>query len=74
MSETTFAEVLSEVSRYAESAPDLAALQRFIVEIIPNRLSYYNWTGFYMLDPDDSDTLVLGPFQGAYGTRPHSSQ
>ena len=25
----------------------------------------YNWTGFYMLDPGDPETLVLGPFVGA---------
>jgi L-methionine (R)-S-oxide reductase len=40
MSENTFAQILSEVSTFAESANDLAALQNFIVEIIPNRLPY----------------------------------
>jgi len=65
MSENVFAQILSKVSTSAESASDLAALQHFIVEIIPNRLHYYNWTGFYMLDPDDTETLVLGPFHGA---------
>ncbi len=65
MSENSFAQILSEVSTFAEAANDLAALQNFIVEIIPQRLPYYNWTGFYMLDPDDSETLVLGSFHGA---------
>jgi L-methionine (R)-S-oxide reductase len=65
MSEDAFAQILSEVSTFAEAASDLAALQNFIVEIIPNRLPYYNWTGFYMLDLDDPETLVLGPFRGA---------
>jgi GAF domain-containing protein len=65
MSENAFAQILSEVSTFARSANDLAALQNFIVEIIRNRLPYYNWTGFYMLDPDDAETLVLGPFRGA---------
>ncbi len=65
MSENTFAQILSEVGTFAESANDLTALQNFIVEIIPQRLPYYNWTGFYMLDPDDPETLVLGPFRGA---------
>jgi L-methionine (R)-S-oxide reductase len=65
MSENTFSQILSEVSRFAESANDLTSLQSFIVEIIAQRLPYYNWTGFYMLDPDDSETLALGPFQGA---------
>jgi len=40
-------------------------LQNFIVEVILQRLPYYSWTGFYMLDPDDPETLVLGPFRGA---------
>jgi L-methionine (R)-S-oxide reductase len=65
MRENTFAKILSEVSAFAETASDLAALQNFIVEIIPNRLSHYNWTGFYMLDPEDAEILVLGPFRGA---------
>ena len=65
MRENSFAEILSELSAFAETANDLAALQNFIVEIISNRLPYYNWTGFYMLDPGDAETLVLGPFRGA---------
>src|SRR3984885_5595187 len=65
MSEKVFAQILSEVSGFAETTNDLPALQNFIVEIIPQRLPYYNWTGFYMLDPNDSEMLVLGPFRGA---------
>lgn len=65
MSRNQFNQILSEVRTFAESANDLATLQNFIVEIITNRLPYYNWTGFYMLDPDDADALVLGPYRGA---------
>jgi L-methionine (R)-S-oxide reductase len=65
MFDNTFAQILSQVSKFAESANDLASLQNFIVEIIPQRLPNYNWTGFYMLDPGDPETLVLGPFHGA---------
>ena len=65
MPENTFAQILSDVSKFAESANDLALLQTFIVEIIAQHLHYYNWTGFYMLDPDDSETLILEAFRGA---------
>jgi L-methionine (R)-S-oxide reductase len=65
MSGPAFAQILHEVREFARSAPGLAALQDFIVELIPARLPHYNWTGFYMLDPDDPETLVLGPFHGA---------
>jgi L-methionine (R)-S-oxide reductase len=60
-----FAGILSEVSRFAESASDLESLQNLIIEIVGWHLPSYNWTGFYMLDPDDPEMLVLGPFRGA---------
>lgn len=65
MAESVFSQILSDVRAFASSANDLAALQKFIVEAIPVRLPYYNWTGFYMLDPGDPEMLVLGPFHGA---------
>ncbi len=65
MPEKPFTRILSEVAAFAATASDLAALQSFIVEIIPRYLPYYNWTGFYMLDAGAPETLVLGPFHGA---------
>jgi L-methionine (R)-S-oxide reductase len=35
-----------------------------IVAAISQRLPHYDWIGFYMLDPNDSETLLLGPFVG----------
>ena len=57
--------ILSEIGAFAQVAPDIVTLQNLIVSIIPERLTYYNWAGFYMLDPDDPEMLVLGPFHGA---------
>jgi L-methionine (R)-S-oxide reductase len=57
--------LLAHFREIAVNAPALSDLQENIVEAIPQRLAHYNWTGFYMLDPDDSETLVLGPFVGA---------
>lgn len=65
MAEKSFEEILDAVRAFAESADDLETLQKFVVEIIPERLPYYNWTGFYMLDPQDAEMLVLGPYNGA---------
>jgi GAF domain-containing protein len=56
--------ILSELRQLASGASSLESLQRGIVEAIARHLPYYNWTGFYMLDPDDSQTLLLGPFVG----------
>lgn len=62
---STFQGILKEIASYAATASSLESLQNFIVDIIPSRLSYYNWTGFYMLDSNDAEMLVLGPFRGA---------
>jgi GAF domain-containing protein len=71
MSPNALAQILSEIALFAETASDLTALQDFIVETIPKHLPYYNWTGFYMLDPSDAQTLVLGSFRGAQTEHVH---
>jgi L-methionine (R)-S-oxide reductase len=60
-----FHEIVAEIRRFAETARDFTSLQEFTAGIIAGRLSYYNWVGFYMLDPGDENMLVLGPFRGA---------
>jgi GAF domain-containing protein len=39
-------------------------LQAKIAEAIAKHVPHFNWTGFYMLDPNDPAMLVLGPFVG----------
>jgi L-methionine (R)-S-oxide reductase len=57
--------LLAAIQQQASTAPSLQSLQENIVQAIPERLPYCNWTGFYMLDPADPETLILGPFVGA---------
>ena len=56
--------LLNHFRHLASTAPSLEALQTGLVEATAAKLPYYSWAGFYMLDPDDADTLVLGPFVG----------
>lgn len=56
--------LLARISELASNAPSLEALEKGMVEAIAGQLPYCNWTGFYMLDPTDPETLVLGPFAG----------
>lgn len=65
MSIAAFDAILLEIRGFAETAGDLTSLQTFCVRAIAERLPYYSWVGFYMLDPDDDNVLVLGPFHGA---------
>jgi GAF domain-containing protein len=70
MSQEVFDRIVSEIEEFARGAAggadqSLAALEEFVVRRIAGELATYNWVGFYMLDPEDTQTLVLGPFVGA---------
>jgi L-methionine (R)-S-oxide reductase len=65
MAHRAFQEILSEMERSSATSDDVLTLQKFTVHLIATRLPYYNWVGFYMLDPNDANVLVLGPFHGA---------
>ena len=58
------AELLNAIRQSASVSPALRSLQEEVVTAISERLPYYNWVGFYMLDPGDPEMLVLGPFAG----------
>ncbi len=56
--------LLSEIRLATSSAPSLESLQTTVVEVLSRNLAHYSWTGFYMLDSSEPDTLVLGPCVG----------
>ena len=65
-----FDRIAGEIEAFAREAASpanpasLAALQQFVVERMAG-LEHYDWVGFYMLDAEDPETLVLGAFRGA---------
>ena len=59
------AAIVSELTALAASAPNVEVLMNSIVQLLHDKLTRYNWVGFYMLDPKDSNMLVLGPFRGS---------
>ncbi len=63
--DTVFQRIVRAVRDCAARAGDLTALEEYTVDLIAERLLYYNWVGFYMLDPDEPSVLALGPFRGA---------
>jgi GAF domain-containing protein len=56
--------LLARIREMAAAAPTLDELERDIVEAIAEQIRYYDWTGFYMLDPEEPETLLLGCFVG----------
>jgi L-methionine (R)-S-oxide reductase len=65
MQSSKFEAIQIQIRDFSRRAKDLEALQEFTVNLIAQELTHYNWVGFYMLDPDDLQVLVLGPFCGA---------
>src|SRR5258707_14064659 len=56
--------IMPQLDALAKSASSGEALMKSIVALLHEKLTRYNWVGFYMLEREDGDTLVLGPFKG----------
>ena len=58
-------EIIAELNGLAAKAVSAETLMGSIVALLHEKLTRYNWVGFYMLDlPGDPNMLVLGPFRG----------
>jgi L-methionine (R)-S-oxide reductase len=57
--------IVAELDRLASSAAGADALMNSIVSLLHEKLTRYNWVGFYMIDEKDPNMLVLGPFRGS---------
>ncbi len=62
---TTEFSVVKDLQSAARTAPTVHVLMATICHTLSHRLPGYNWVGFYMLDANDPNTLVLGPYVGA---------
>ncbi len=58
-------DIVRDMRSAARNAPTVHVLMATICHTLAHRLNGYSWVGFYMLDPNDANTLVLGPFVGA---------
>lgn len=58
-------ELIPALDELAKNASSADALMTGIVALLHERLTRYNWVGFYMMEKEvDQDILVLGPFKG----------
>jgi GAF domain-containing protein len=58
------AALLARIKERAMEAPTLVELQQSIAELLAHSFPHYNWTGFYMLDPNDPEVLLRGAYVG----------
>jgi hypothetical protein len=59
-------ELLQEFRSYAKNAASAQALMEHIAIHLHEKMTRYNWTGFYLVDPTDSNFLIVGPFAGSF--------
>ena len=59
-------ELLKEFQDFARSAPTVNALMERIAQRLHEKMTRYNWAGFYLVDPADSGYLIVGPFAGSF--------
>jgi GAF domain-containing protein len=62
-----YAEVAREVAAVLQGEPNLTARMATVASMLAATFEHYFWTGFYVVDPDRPDELVVGPYQGTLG-------
>ncbi|HZV89030.1 MAG TPA: GAF domain-containing protein [Candidatus Binatus sp.] len=59
-------ELLQELQSYAPAAPTAESLMERIAKLLHEKITRYNWTGFYLVDPADANYLIVGPYAGSF--------
>ena len=59
-------ELLKEFQDYAATGPSATAIMDMIAHKLHAKMTRYNWTGFYLIDPADSGYLIVGPYAGSF--------
>lgn len=59
-------ELLQEFHSYALSAPTAQAVMERMAARLHEKMTRYNWAGFYLVDPADAGYLIVGPFAGSF--------
>ena len=59
-------ELLKELQKYALTAPKVESLMERIANRLHEKMTRYNWAGFYVVDPADAGFLIVGPYAGSF--------
>ena len=59
-------ELLREFQDFAETAPTPKSVMEHIAQSLHEKMTRYNWVGFYLVDPADPGFLLVGPFVGSF--------
>jgi len=59
-------ELLLEFQGFVTTAPTAQSVMEHICKRLHEKMTRYNWVGFYLVDPADAGVLVIGPFVGSF--------
>jgi L-methionine (R)-S-oxide reductase len=59
-------ELLKEFHNYGLTAPTALSLMERIAKRLHEKMTRYNWAGFYLVDQTDPAFLNVGPFVGSF--------
>jgi GAF domain-containing protein len=59
-------ELLQEFQDFASTSPSAQPLMERIAKRLHEKMTRYNWAGFYLVDPSDPGYLLVGPFAGSF--------
>jgi GAF domain-containing protein len=62
-----YALVAVEIAAVLDGEPNLTARMATVAAMLAATFDHYFWTGFYVVDGERPDELVVGPYQGTLG-------
>jgi len=62
-----YAQLTLEAEAALAGEPNQIARMATVAAMLANTFEHYFWTGFYLVDPERQDELVVGPYQGTLG-------
>jgi len=58
--------LLREFQDFAKTAPTANSVMERICQRLHEKMTRYNWVGFYLVDPADAGYLIVGPYAGSF--------
>ncbi|MGV8930076.1 MAG: GAF domain-containing protein [Brevundimonas sp.] len=62
-----YAEVEAEILAVLQGESNRTARMATVASMLADAFPVFFWTGFYVVDPDKAEELVVGPYQGTLG-------
>jgi GAF domain-containing protein len=62
-----YARVAEEIASVLDGEPNLTARMATVASMLASSFEDFFWTGFYVVDPQKPQELVVGPYQGTLG-------